>query len=63
MVAISAAIAVDLGLNKPPRKSQQQNMNIEIRVDKPGGVYPTGADYWNPEARRAYLGCYYLASS
>lgn len=63
LAAVAAAVAVDLGLNRRPRKSQQQQMNVESITTNPQGMTPTGPDYWNVEARRAYLGCYYIATT
>ncbi|KAI9836986.1 MAG: hypothetical protein M1819_000635 [Sarea resinae] len=63
LTALAVAIAVDLGLNRRPRKSEKQKMCIESHALFAQGLTPAGPDFWNREARRAFIGCYALSSS
>ena len=53
---IAIALAIDLGLDRDVQQSKEQ----EIVNERAGGLDRTEGLHI-PEARRAYIGCYYLS--
>ena len=53
---IAIAMAIDLGLNQSLRPLKEQEMGFDL-----AHRYSSDEDLHSTEARRAYIGCYYLS--
>lgn len=62
LMSIAASICVDYGIVRRPGKGRHQQMNVESLVTVPKGLTAMDAEFWNPAAQRAYLGCYHLST-
>jgi hypothetical protein len=62
LMAIASTVAIDFGITRRPGKGRHREMNVETVNEAPEGVVAVDADYWSHEAKRACLGCYYLAT-
>ncbi|KAF5714486.1 hypothetical protein FMUND_7401 [Fusarium mundagurra] len=62
LVSIAVSIAIEFGITQRPRKSKHQQLNLEALIERPKGLSAVDAELWDPDARRAYLGCYQMAT-
>ncbi|OAA57590.1 c6 zinc finger domain containing protein [Niveomyces insectorum RCEF 264] len=62
LMAIAISLAVDYGITRRPGKGRHQRLNLENVRDVPQGLAVVDMEFWSLEARRAYLGCYHIAT-
>lgn len=55
-------MAVEFGITQRPGKNKHQQLNVETFDERPKGLSAVDAEFWDPDARRAYLGCYQMAT-
>lgn len=56
-------MTIDLGLDQKPWKAKSQRVGLHLSHHDNGPEDSTGGEFFNREARRAYLGCYYLSTA
>ncbi|KAG4273129.1 hypothetical protein FPRO04_09966 [Fusarium proliferatum] len=62
LASIAASMAVEFGITQRPGKNKHQQLNVETFDERPKGLSAVDAEFWDPVARRAYLGCYQMTT-
>ncbi|KAF5644108.1 multidrug resistance [Fusarium sp. NRRL 52700] len=62
LASIAASIAVEFGITQRPGKNKHQQLNVETFNESPKGLSAVDAEFWDLDARRAYLGCYQITT-
>ncbi|PCD29550.1 hypothetical protein AU210_012086 [Fusarium oxysporum f. sp. radicis-cucumerinum] len=62
LASIAASIAVEFGITQRPGKNKHQQLNVETFNERPKGLSAVDAELWDPDAMRAYLGCYQITT-
>ncbi|KAI1059815.1 hypothetical protein LB506_008991 [Fusarium annulatum] len=62
LASIAASMAVEFGITQRPGKNKHQQLNFETFDERPKGLSAVDAEFWDPVARRAYLGCYQMTT-
>ncbi|KAG5809094.1 hypothetical protein H9Q74_000202 [Fusarium xylarioides] len=62
LASIAASIAVEFGITQRPGKNKHQQLNVETFNERPKGLSAVDTELWDPDARRAYLGCYQMTT-
>jgi hypothetical protein len=61
LTALLAAMVVGLDINRKPMESEKEKLRLTLAArPKTQDFSLSGADFWNTEARRAFVGSYVL---
>ena len=64
MLQMAVSMCVDLGLNLRPQEAVNRKVGLRLaHYDKATAACVEHDDYFSREARRAFIGCYYLSTT
>ena len=62
LMCIATSMAVDYGITRRPGTGRHRQLKFESVSRVPTGLEAADSEFWSPTARRAFLGCYHIAT-
>jgi hypothetical protein len=63
LLQLATSMCIDLGLNLRPREAAVRKIGLRLDHYREGDVSTEPHDnYFSADARRAYIGCYYIST-